>query len=668
MSKELEKSDDKRQDDVSPVTPTHAADAEWPLRTSSPVFPDVDIPDLDISIINFDRRTPDSQAATLSGLKTSSPVSFQFDRYTPDSIAAAKRSRRSSITGSTDLSIGRFSFEGEKFPFDGELRETLEKHVRESLFQPIPDALREDDGPAAVEGEEEESEYPKSMALVMIMIALCLAVFCMCLDMTIISTAIPRITDDFKALDDVGWYASSYMLTLSAFQLFFGKLYTFFSKKWIFLMALTWFEIGSAICGAAPNSTTLIVGRAIAGFGSAGLFSGALLIIANSAPLAKRPIYIGIVGSMYGLASVTGPLMGGAFTDKLSWRWCFYINLPIGAVTVLFIVLCYKESSRSRAQVLETSWKARAKQFDLEGLAIFLPMVICLLLAMQWGGSTYPWSDGRIIALLTLFAVALVVFVGIQVWKKDNATVPLRVLRQRSIAAASWFAFTLGASFFVLTYYIPIWFQAIKGASPVKSGINNIPMVLAVVVSSTPAGVAVTYIGYYTPFAILSSILIAIGTGLLTTWQTNTGSAEWIGYQVLCGLGVGFGFQQTMLAAQTCLPKEDVPIGTAIVVFFQTLGGALFVSAANNIFNNKLLSGIAGIVPGLSPQTILETGATALRNVIPDGYLPAVLEVYNDALVGTFYVATALGALSIVGSGALEWRSVKGQEIHAVAV
>ncbi|KAI5364061.1 putative major facilitator superfamily, MFS transporter superfamily [Septoria linicola] len=626
---------------------------EWPLRPDSPI---------DIGIINFDRRTPDSQAATLAGHhRSSTPVTINFDRHTPDSIAAAKRSRRSSITNSGDFSIGNFSFE--QFPFQGELKEKLEQHVRRdgaehaSLFE---------------EGEEEGDDgydasiYPETTSLVLIMIALCLAVFCMCLDMTIISTAIPRITDDFKAIDDVGWYASSYMLTLSAFQLFFGKLYSLSSTKWVFMIALFWFEVGSAICGAAPTSVALIVGRAVAGFGSAGLFSGALLIIAASAPLRKRPTYIGIVGSMYGIASVTGPLMGGAFTDKLSWRWCFYINLPIGAVTMLFIIFFYRE--QPRAGVLSEGWKARLSQFDVEGLIIFLPTVVCLLLALQWGGTQYEWSSGRIIALLVLFGCMLLVFIALQFWKKDKATVPLRVLRQRSIAASAWLAFTLGASFFVFTYYIPIWFQAIQSASPVQSGIRNIPMVLSVVISSVPTGVAVTYVGYYTPFAILSSILLAIGAGLTTTWTTDTSSSQWIGYQVLLGLGVGFGFQQTMLAAQTCLPKQDVPIGTAIVVFFQTLGGAIIVSVANNIFNSQLLSGIVRVVPELDPSTVLETGATSLKDVIPNNLLPAVLRVYNDALVGTFYVGTGLAALSIIGSCSLEWKSVKGAEVHMVAV
>jgi hypothetical protein len=170
----------------------------------------------------------------------------------------------------------------------------------------------------------DEAQYPGGFKLITVVIALCFAVFLVALDNTIVATAIPRITNDFHSLDDVGWYASSYLLTTCAFQLLFGKFYTFFSIKWVFLLAIGIFELGSLICGVAPNSVALILGRAIAGVGSAGIFSGGLIIIAYSVPLEKRPIYTGLIGAMYGIASVAGPLMGGAFTDHLTWRWCFY--------------------------------------------------------------------------------------------------------------------------------------------------------------------------------------------------------------------------------------------------------------------------------------------------------------------------------------------------------
>ncbi|KAJ7089045.1 major facilitator superfamily domain-containing protein [Mycena crocata] len=513
---------------------------------------------------------------------------------------------------------------------------------------------------------EDEDDFPHGIKLALLTLALSLSVFLVAIDNTILATAIPKITDQFQSLDDVGWYGSSYLLTTAATQLLFGKFYTFLPIKWVYVTAIIIFEIGSAICGAAPTSSALIIGRAIAGLGSAGIFSGAMIIVANTVPLGKRPLYSGMIGGMYGIASVAGPLMGGAFTDKLTWRWCFYINLPIGAVTLAVIIFLFKMPKSGQVKREPAPFLERLALFDPLGTFVFVPAIVCLLLALQWGGSKYAWKSGTIIGLLVTFGVLISMFIGIQIWKQERATIPPRIFKQRSIWSSAFYGFCVGAAFYILSFYLPIWFQAINGVSAVRSGIDNLPLILSLVITSIVAGGIIVQIGYYAPFMIASSIVTAVGTGLLTMLTVDSKSSKWIPFEIVCGIGAGMGMQQPFLAAQAVLPLVDVPIGTSIVMFSQTLGGALFISIAQNVFSNKLISGLAS-VPGVSPLLVISAGATSLKSAVPPELLPAVLVAYNKALVSAFYVSVAMSSLSIIGSVVVEWRSVKGQKIEMAA-
>jgi len=502
-------------------------------------------------------------------------------------------------------------------------------------------------------------EYPPFSRMLVIMLSLYLTVFLVALDRTIIGTAVPEITNEFHSFSDIGWYGSAYMLTTCGFQLFYGKLYTYYSPKWIYITAIALFEIGSAVCGAAPSSTAFIIGRAIAGLGCAGITSGAMCIMINILPLEKRPLWMGLNGAMFGLASVVGPLLGGVFTTYVTWRWCFYINLPIGAIAIVVILLVLKVD-RPMGQAGK-SVREKILQLDPLGFACFLPGIVSLLLALQWGGAKYSWNDPKIVGLFVVFSVLILAFIVLQIVRNDDhVTVPKRVIMNRSIAAGVWYSVCMGGALIVAVYYIPIWFQAIEGVDAIESGIRSIPLVFSLVIAVILCGAAVGKIGYYAPFMIVSVVLASIGVGLLTTLKVNSGHAAWIGYQVLVGFGLGCGMQQSNMAAQTVLPRRDVSTGMALMFFGQSLGGSVFVAVAQNILENKLISNIGQLdIAGLDPSTIVSIGATEIRAVIPDAYLPQFLVAYNDAIMTALYVGVGLAAAAILGAATMEWKSVK---------
>ncbi|KAK3685117.1 putative MFS aflatoxin efflux pump [Podospora appendiculata] len=501
----------------------------------------------------------------------------------------------------------------------------------------------------------EDIVYPSGVRLALLMLSVFSSMFLVALDRLIISTAIPQITDEFHSVTDIGWYGSAYLLTNCAFQLMYGKFYTFFSIKVVFLIAILLFEVGSAVCGAAPSSVAFIVGRAIAGLGSAGIMSGVIVIIVYAVPLHKRPLYQGLFGAVFGVSSVIGPLLGGAFTSHLTWRWCFYINLPFGAAAILLIILILKIPDRDTTKL---PLKKKILQLDLLGTSALLPGTICLLLALQWGGFTYPWNNGRIIALLVLAGVLLIAFVGVQIVKPDTATIEAHIIKQRSIAAGVWSTVCIGANMMIFVYFIPLWFQAIKGISAIDSGIRLLPMVLPLVFSSIFTGVSIGRIGYYTPFMIVGNCIMIVGAGLLTTFQVDTDQPKWVGYQVLYGWGLGMTFQAPNLAAQTVLSTKDVPIGSALIFFSQLLGGAIFISVGQNILNSNLLSRLSGL-PGFNPEVLSNNGATSLVTQLPESIRATVLYEYNEALRRVYQLGLIMACLAFFGSLAMEWRSVK---------
>ncbi|KAL1848283.1 hypothetical protein Plec18167_006280 [Paecilomyces lecythidis] len=508
--------------------------------------------------------------------------------------------------------------------------------------------------------EKQREEYPGPLALGLITIGICLSVFLVSLDRTIVTTAIPKITNDFHSTSSVGWYGSAYLLAACALQPTYGRIYTLFDIKWTFLQSVVLFELGSLICAVAPNSPALIVGRAIAGWGSAGILTGSFIVVAHSVPLEKRPLYTAAVGMMFGIGAAVGPLLGGVFTGLVTWRWCFYFNLPVGGVTLIAILLFFKSTKRPSQNV--PFWR-RILQLDLVGNVLLLGTFIMLFLALQYNDEGIPWSNSRIIGLLTGFGVSFVLFLGWQWYMQDRALMVPSILLQRSVLSSCAAAFCIYATMLMHAYFLPIWFQAIKGATATSSGVDMLAYTLANAIIGIITGVVVTVTGYFAPPAILGCAIATVGCGLLSTLQPHTSTAKWVGYEILASAGLGMAVQQGFIAVQRVLRIDQVPIATAAVTCFQSLGGAVFVSVGNTILNGEMIKAAeSNKLPGVDIAKVIAAGATRFRSTVPPRALPALVGIYNDAIQKVLIACIATAGAAFVSTLFLEWKSVKREE------
>ncbi|MCJ1316008.1 hypothetical protein MMC15_001328 [Xylographa vitiligo] len=518
--------------------------------------------------------------------------------------------------------------------------------------------IRSKDDPA--QSAEDEEIYPPFKVVLPIVLSLYLAIFLVSLDRTIIGVAIPAISNEFNSFGDISWYEAAFLLTFAVTQLPMGKVFKYYSAKWAFIVIVALFEVGSIVCAAAPSSNAFIVGRALAGIGGGGASVGAQVIIRSLVPLAKVPAYTGAIGAAFGIAAILGPLLGGVLVTDSSWRWCFWINLPIGGLALIGLVLLLPSSpapSKLEGTFLEKVWK-----FDPVGNAVLAPGLILLLLAIQWGGSTYAWSSARVVACLVVGILLLIAFMVVQYWVQEDGTVPPRILFQRSIAACTVVSLGTGAILIIVSFYLPIWSQAIQGTSAAQAGVRLLPYFLVTVIFVIGSGIGVSKLGYYTPFLIVGFALLSVATGLLTTLHVDSTIGEWIGYQILVGGGIGLGLIQCNNAALTVLGKEDISTGVTILNFVSQMGGSIFVSICQTILSSTLQSQLASTLPNFDTAEIATSGATEIRNMVSTQQLPILLEAYNAGINNVFYCALGLSCLSFVASFFVEWKSVKSME------
>ncbi|KAA8648390.1 hypothetical protein EYZ11_007499 [Aspergillus tanneri] len=518
----------------------------------------------------------------------------------------------------------------------------------------IPDEISD---PARLPGE---AEYLTSAKFWLLILTLAAVLVLSSIDMNIVATAVPSITDYFHTVADVGWYSSAFRLCQCASQFVFGKAYKLFSIKRVFLLANAISIVGSLLCGAATTSTMLIVGRAVAGLGSAGLLSGCFVILVQSTPLRRRPMFNGMMGAVEGLATLSAPLLGGALVQSLGWRWCFYINAPIGAVTLLLTMCCFSDTPKP-SDVARMVLKQKISQLDLVSNLLFIPALTGLFLAFSWAGTKYSWDSGPVIGLFVAFAVLISAFVYNQIRRGDTAALPSRIIKRRSVIAGCIFIMCGNSTDNVLEYYLPTYYQVVRGYTPAKSGYMMLPIIVAGTIGALVHGFGTSAFGYYAPFMLFASIIMPIAAGLITTFKINTSFAQLIIYTAFSGLAYGIGFSGPQNAVQTVLPADDVPLGTSVMLFAQSFGPTVAVAIAQVLFVNQLSTNLSGLVPRLSRTNVENIGLTQIVTSVPPAKSSEVLVAIDKSLIQTWYLVVGLACATMVGSLLIEWRSVRSR-------
>ncbi|WFE42183.1 MDR family MFS transporter [Micromonospora sp. WMMD998] len=439
-----------------------------------------------------------------------------------------------------------------------------------------------------------------------LMIAMTLAM----LDNMIVSTALPRIVFEFGGADHFTWVVTAYVLGTTVSTPIWGKLGDLYGRKAVFLTSVVVFLIGSALCGmsgsgvfggADTGMVELIAFRAVQGLGAGGLMVGVMAIIGDLVPPRERGRYQGMIAAIMAIAMVAGPLVGGFITDHLSWRWAFYVNLPLGGVALLLLaVTMHLPKYRTEHKI------------DWLGAALLSVGITALVLVTTWGGKQYDWSSPQILGLAVLAVAALGVFALVE-RRAPEPILPLGLFANRNFAVISVIGFLLGFAMFGAMNFLPLYQQTVQGASATNSGLLLLPLMFGMLVVSLVVGRTITKTGRYRAFPIIGGVVMAVGMWLLSQLDLGTGKTESSLYMVVLGVGMGFLMQTSMLIAQNSVEQKDLGAASGATTFFRSIGGSFGVSLFGAIFANRLADSPAG--PALAGNGGGEGGAMDLENL-----------------------------------------------------
>lgn len=506
----------------------------------------------------------------------------------------------------------------------------------------------------AGDGTTREEQYLLGAKLILCIFSIFFCLFLFALDQTIVATLLTEVRNKFNAFDRIGWLTSGFLISMAALVAVWGKLSLIFGRKLTMIVAIVLFEAGSLMCALADNMDVLIGGRVLAGVGGGGIQTMTFIIITEILPIQKRPLGMALLGCVFAVASVLGPLIGGAFTSHVSWRWCFYINLPVGGAAGVLFIYCFNPPKT------KGNWKEKILMIDYIGVVLMTAGFVVLLMALTLAsGNEYEWDSGAVIAC---FVVGGVTFIAFCVWNfiySKHPLLPWEVVKVIQVSAAAFSMFGTFAYFMAGVLYISIYFQVVHNASAWESGVHLLPMIISTVITSIALGILIKKTRHIKPFAILGAAMGMVGCGIITLLDVDSSNANKIGLLIPLGIGVGFQMQLSILGAQVAAPKSpgSTIMATTLVNVCRTFGGALAGALADAVYSAALTNHMKKTLPeqgsevakelsGVNLESLI-TSTTLLGDLSPSARAYVKSEVMN-AIRDTFYMALGFSAIAMI--------------------